>query len=620
MSVRLSRTEGEVVLTGWSGEDTPRKCKAVAGHRFNPHKKRWSFPLSMDTCRDLRAQFGEDLSISPGLNAWAREALSREKFAEQAKDTGYADLPALETQFPALAKATAERPYQRVAARWGSEKGNFLLADQQGLGKTLETLATVVEHDPEPESTRYHLIVAPKVAVSAVWEAEISRWLGRGSVQVLALTGSLQARQIALCDLLGRSLDVSHVFVLANIESARIKPEYHDESDPMHKDPKWHARNAVLPAIHSIHWGTIVVDECQRALIRVTGKYTQARAGFHLLSENSNRRIALSGTPMRGKPEQLWGTLHWLQPRQYPSYWRWVGKYWEFKSNGFSKWNLNGHQPNGQVRLAADMQSIMLRRTKEEVLPDLPPKTYAGWSLDPDRPDSPFGVWIAPTKGQLAQLDQLDRNAGISGEHGEVVVSGALADYTRRKQIADSTVQVLPGAVEPTLDSGKYEWLLDWLAGSDGAKVVVASQFTNFVQTIRDGIEDAGYTTAEITGDTPDGVRTKNIERFQTTDEIQVFLLNTKAGGVAVTLDSADYLVLLDETTIPDDQEQVEDRIHRASRMHNVTIYYLRTKGTIDEEIAYVAAARADVQQWLLDGSRGVESAKEMFYNKPQGE
>jgi SNF2 family DNA or RNA helicase len=92
-----------------------------------------------------------------------------------------------------------------------------------------------------------------------------------------------------------------------------------------------------------------------------------------------------------------------------------------------------------------------------------------------------------------------------------------------------------------------------------------------------------------------------------------VFFLNTAAGGVAVTLDMADHLVLLDETTVPDDQEQVEDRIHRASRMHNVTIYYLRTRGTIEEEVAYIAAARQNVQKYLLDGARGVEYAKQVF-------
>jgi SNF2 family DNA or RNA helicase len=121
-----------------------------------------------------------------------------------------------------------------------------------------------------------------------------------------------------------------------------------------------------------------------------------------------------------------------------------------------------------------------------------------------------------------------------------------------------------------------------------------------------------------LTGETPAGRRAQMVKQFQETDEVQVFMLNTKAGGVALTLDAADYLVLLDETTVPDDQEQVEDRIHRASRIHNVTIYTLRTLGTLDEEIAWIAAARMSVQQYLLDGARGVKAARALYEQRQE--
>jgi SNF2 family DNA or RNA helicase len=103
------------------------------------------------------------------------------------------------------------------------------------------------------------------------------------------------------------------------------------------------------------------------------------------------------------------------------------------------------------------------------------------------------------------------------------------------------------------------------------------------------------------------------VEQFQTTDEVQVFMLNKQAGGVALTLDAADYVVLVDEDTIPDVDEQVEDRAHRTSRIHNVTVYRLRCMGTQDEEVAWIAAARLDVQQYLLDGARGVKAARALY-------
>ena len=82
---------------------------------------------------------------------------------------------------------------------------------------------------------------------------------------------------------------------------------------------------------------------------------------------------------------------------------------------------------------------------------------------------------------------------------------------------------------------------------------------------------------------------------------------------MALTLDRADDLVILDETFIPDDQEQVEDRIHRVSRNHKVTIHYLRTLGTIEESIALKTAERDDLQKRIIDGERGVEYARSLL-------
>jgi len=508
--------------------------------------------------------------------------------------------------------ADAARPYQQEAAIWGSRTGSFLLADQQGLGKTIETLATIMRSGPAT-GQQWHIIFAPLVAVESVWSKEVVRWLAGSHAEVLPLLGSLAQRQAALEGFTPKP-DTRHVFVVANIESARIKPEWPADKPRKAKYAKYLTKNAVLPALHARVWDTVVVDECQRALIRTSGAPTQTRAGFEVLSKNSNRRIALSGTPMRGKPEQLWGTLHWLRPDVYTSYWKWVKTYFSLTSNGYSKFLLNGFRPGGENRLANDLKSIMLRRTKAEVLPELPPKQYAGGYLDPEDEGSPLGVWLDMTPAQEKQLAAFERDGLIDfGSEGEVLANGVLAEYTRRKQLANAVHELKNGVLVPTLDSPKYEWLLDWLSESDGAKIVVASQFTQVINVFAAGLRAEGYTVSVLTGETPQRRRTEMVEQFQNTDEVQVFMLNTKAGGVALTLDSADYLVLLDETTVPDDQEQVEDRIHRASRMHNVTIYYLRTLGTLDEEIAWIAAARMNVQQYLLDGARGVEYARALY-------
>ena len=103
------------------------------------------------------------------------------------------------------------------------------------------------------------------------------------------------------------------------------------------------------------------------------------------------------------------------------------------------------------------------------------------------------------------------------------------------------------------------------------------------------------------------------VDKFQHDDAYPILMLNTKAGGVALTLDRADDIVILDETFIPDDQTQVEDRIHRVSRMHNVTVHYVRSIGTVEEKIAKKTIDRDNLQKQLLDGARGVSYARKLL-------
>lgn len=520
--------------------------------------------------------------------------------------------------------------YQRAGALWGRRAGNFLLADQPGLGKTIQTLGTILatarRRDNDPAWVGWHLVVAPKVAVLNVWAPEAKRWLVDHQIEVLPLTGSNADRAQKLSEFVPRP-GTRHVFVVGNIEACRVVPGLNPKNQKKdvfrpfpgnYIDPKTAKRvetgPVLLPLFQRV-WDTIVVDESHRALIRTGGASSQTRGGFKLLQ--SKRRIALSGTPMRGKPEQLWGTLNWLEPTVYTSYWNWVKRYWVLKSNGFSDFVLGDFQHDGKARLAADLEPIMLRRTKAEVAKDLPPKTYAGYYAIEGDEDSPLGVWLEPTPAQAKQIEAFKVEGVVFDPRPKnkdtVMANGHLPQYTREKQLAGAVHHVEGETLVPTLDSAKYEWLLNWLENSGGEKIVVSSQLTSLLNVFAAGLVEEGYNVCLLTGETPDKRRTDMIERFQNTDEIQVFMLNAKAGGVALTLDAADYLVHVDESTVPDEQEQVEDRIHRISRNHNVTIYSLRILGTIEEEVAFVAAARQDVQQYILDGARGVEAARELY-------
>lgn len=538
------------------------------------------------------------------------------------------------------------RPYQRDGARFLRNAGSALLTDQPGLGKTIQALGSiiaVVATEDKIETARnlgavalgddvtrvrWHLVVTPKVAIRNVWEPEVARWLIDHATETLCLTGTLAERQAALVALQPRP-ETRHVFVIVNIESMRViaVPDTYKKSlrstlreiirFSVQKDGRktkmaYHPENGVLPGLLDRVWDTVICDESHRALIRTDHIPTQTRAGFVLVK--ARRRLALSGTPMRGKPEQLWGTLNWLRPDLYTSYWNWLKLYFEVGQDIYSRYIVGGLTPSGEKRLARDLAGIMLRRTKAEVAPELPAKTYAGYHLIEGDSASPLGVWLEMDKDQRKQYDRLI----VEGLIGNSPVNGVLASYTRARQVAGGYCDTIDVGEKIRLSvdiehSPKFDWLVQWLAENVDEKVVVVSQYTDTVLVpFEIGLKAIGYEVVSITGRTGDRKRTEAVEAFQH-GSAQVMLLNVKAGGVALTLDSADYAVFLDETSIPDDQEQAEDRIHRISRNHNVTIYYLRMLDTIEEEVAFIAAARQDVQQYLLDGARGVEYARSVY-------
>jgi SNF2 family DNA or RNA helicase len=116
--------------------------------------------------------------------------------------------------------------------------------------------------------------------------------------------------------------------------------------------------------------------------------------------------------------------------------------------------------------------------------------------------------------------------------------------------------------------------------------------------------------TLKITGSVTPAKRVEAQNTFQAAGGPRIMLINTMAGGVAIDLDQhSDELFFMDETFIPDEQEQVEDRIHRVSRIHQVTIHYLYAKGSIDEKIAQTNIAKDEIQKRILDGRRGVDFA-----------
>lgn len=335
---------------------------------------------------------------------------------------------------------------------------------------------------------------------------------------------------------------------------------------------------------------------------------------------------ALSGTPLKGKKWNLFGTLNWLWPKTYTSKWRWIGSYFEVldeqKDIG-RRGTIQVKTITGKWKSARDeeafyrsLNSCMIRRTKDELRAINP-----AW-MPPEK--RYHEVWVEMSGSQAAHYRAMEKSQAAVLEGGRLTATGVLAELTRLKQFASSDGVMADGTFKATLPSAKFDWLLQFLEergiepdgdlSEDVQKVVVASQFTSLINLWAASLREKGINVVVITGETSDKGRKLAQSAFQEDPTMRVCLINTMAGGVSITLDAADDMVIMDETWVPDDQEQVEDRVHRASNVeHQVDVWYVRTKGTVEEGIASTNADKAESNFRVLDAQRGLKFAAERF-------
>ena len=639
------------------GGYTPGLGKTVPGARFVPKDKtqpaHWMMPASLAACHALRERFGDQLRVGTRLSAWARGEIVKEKRLVELGSASDADLRRIPDVSPILAKAMSARTYQRVAARFITEGRNVLIADDPGLGKTLEALGGIIESGvPGP-----YLIVAPKTATHAVWKHEIPRWWPDSDVITVPdgrdVRDEILNEVVEIYQAAAEHGDpsfpaLSQTFIVIHPEMLRIKKSW--QCPTCDRLTPWKAGRKSLdcvtnfehapvppgdisvyvetnfPQIFAVEYGAVVVDECDRILIRRNASQTQVRNGAEAIRvREGGLRISMSGTPMHGKPQLLWGHLNWLDPKRYSSYWRWVELHFSVK-NGWGGSREIGSTKNEKA-LYHELNRIMLRRTKPEVAPDMPAKTYVGTPLEGAASSTAndrdvVGVWL-PMDGEQERLYAQINGEGMARlEGGDLNPIGILAELTRMKQFATASGRMdSEGKFHPKLPSNKFDYLLglleEWGIPDDPReKVVVVSQFTSVLDLFAAELgkklkrpDLVSMLTGKVTG----AAREESIARFNEevgTKSPHVLFLNVKAGGVAITLDTADHMVILDETWVDDDMKQVEDRIHRVSRPRPVFYHYLRSLGTVEEHIAQSNLELALTNHEVLDGRRGLEFSR----------
>lgn len=622
-------------LTFEHRHDVTEAVKAsVPGIKWDSTASLWHAPLDLEVARDISRvakQFDVGIRVEPELVSWIKREKAR--YAAVLKpDNVLVDqsklLPRTRIEQPQIVEAMISAPWQMPGAQFIADQKGVIVADEPGLGKTLQTIAAIVENDVRGPI----LVIAPKTAVAATWPEEIAQWLGPDEI-VFSIHGDIKpaerramASAVANKDAL-QQVWMRRVWVLAGPNYLRIRADVDDKNNYI-RDAKGHkiirAVGEAIPELFQIHWAAVIVDESHQTLAGATPnkkKQSAQRRGLGALKMVPGAmRMALSGTPFRGKTENIWGTLNWLYPDKYTSYGRWVERhYGSFRdySNPFGSGFVKGDSIIDEKRFFAELKPIMCRRTKAEVAKWLPAKRYGGTHIDPHDDTSPIAVWLPMSEKQSKQYTQIMKEAILTLDAlgDELTINGILAEMVRLKQVANACLvsNVGRAGVTPTLPSNKIDWIYDFLVDriSVGTKVIVASQFTGFLELLSEYLTTKKIKHYKFTGKTSSKDRTWIKTEFQRDTGDSVILLNTASGGVSLTLDAADDVVVCDQTWIPDDQVQIEDRAHRMSRNHKVVIWNLASRNTIDEDIAQINADRA-LETALIDRQRGVSFAKEL--------
>lgn len=601
----------------------------IPGARFVPREKGgpfWTLPLSMVSGRALKVAFaGDDDEIVYGkkLLEWGKQERERERNLGSLALQEDAKLPRLEELEVYMAeelRRTDEqlaekglppgydeqplhkwmRDYQRVSAAFMA-KTSCLNGDQQGLGKTIEWIAAVYEAELEDG---YHLVSAPVTSLETVWAPEIEKWM-----DTTILTGDTPKKRELALEVAIEMFEAQEPFVLlVNPDMIIMKWEEVGQEDKVYA-PKH-------PGFEKIDWDSVDVDEFHK--MGMGNPKTAKREAHIRIGRKAKRFWPMTGTPMGGKPIKMWGALNAIEPKKFSSKWQFAGHYLEITENDYGK-TIEGVRPDKEDELAELLMLHMVRHLKKDVAPELPAKQY-------------IDVWCKMAPKQQKQYEAFAKEAEIKIETERLSAMGILDEYTRLKQFACAYQKVEKVEVgrrdkegnkyleprwllTPQVDAcGKLPYLIDKLAEAgitpkdpEGDSVaVVASQFKPVVKMIHDYLNKIGIPAEMITGDVKEADRTELVKRFQNggKDSPRVIVVTTTAAGTALTLDRADTVHLMDETWNPDDQEQLEDRIHRISRIHQVMCFYYRTKDSIEEYIEEVNSDKLDLNKRILDMRR----------------
>jgi len=500
--------------------------KATRGAFWNPGEKKWRVPDS---------QLTRDLLLSVGFTITAKVEDAKRDFVRPDRPAPWLSYEFERPVPPYL------RPYQVDGLKflcWRGQAGG-LLADAPGVGKTAQAIGFI---DYWRENCEPWMFISTATTKKQTYRA-IKRFYPECDVEILNGKAPYmpKAKNVILnWDILADWL--GHV----DKNTKRFVPD---------------------GLLSYCPWKTIIGDEIQ-AIGNNSSRRTKAFR--NVCKKNKVRPIGMSGTPIRTKPRQFFPILHLVEPEIFKEEMRFLLRYCGPKHDGFS---MTYDGATHMEELHRVIRPMMIRRTKEEVLVDLPPKT----------------VEVVPVQIEDVQsYKKMEFDAFSQNGRSREEIKQAVADLSRSAFAVKRKSCV--------------EWIKEKMAELDGGKLLVFAWHTSVVDLLSADLKE--YNPVVINGAVTGDKRDEAVRTFVNASGCKILIGNIIAAGTGLDglQDSCHTLCFVEFGTSPSDHLQAEDRVYRSGQQFPVMAYYLVGEGTIDEDQMEVVDARRKVVDTLLDG------------------
>ena len=517
-SITLNKRGLAIIKFPYS-EQAIADVKKIPNRIWDVKKKHWTAPLSfqvLEFADKFKLEIADDIRQSI-LDLTKKSA---ELLVQSTSTDAEIDVPRLNGKL---------MPYQRAGVAYVAKVGRCLIADQMGLGKTVEAIASLEYRDAFPA-----IVVCP-ASLKENWSREIKKWLPHRTVNIVSGKTDITTADVNIVnyDIVGRFVE---------------------------------------PILHLSPMG-LVLDESHYIKTSKT-KRTEAVRDIAKKIPQSGTVMLLSGTPVTNRPEELVSQLEVMgMIGRFGGKWAFLKRYTDAKHNGFG-WDTKGASNLQELNLKL-RQNCYIRRTKDEVLKELPAKTRNVVHIEPSG-----AGWKEYKKAENDLLAFLAENGYKPSDS---------AEHLRRTTVLKRL------AADAKMES-VIEWIDSFLESCDRKLIVFAHNVAVVDQLA------AKYGNLRVSGQDSMEDRQRAVDAFQNDKKARVIVLNLQAGGVGLTLTAGSDVCFVQQGWTPGEHDQAEDRAHRIGQKNSVQAWYLLGVNTIDEDIYDLIEAKRSVVDAVTEG------------------